>query len=54
MSDDTSNKDRTRRNWLYRVGRVAGKQFQPNAPGREVARRAGGALIRRSLWRFLR
>lgn len=43
-----------RRRRFYAIGRAAGRQFRPGAPGREAARRFGGTLLRRGLFRLLR
>ena len=59
MTDDDRNVDpagegKERRQFLYRIGQTAGQSFRKGGPGREAAKRVGGAVIRRGLWRFLR
>lgn len=49
MTDDDKRRER-----MYRLGRAAGRQFRPGAPGREAVRRLGGSLLRRGLFRLLR
>lgn len=49
MTDDDKRQHR-----MYRLGRAAGKQFRRGGPGREAARRMGGTLLRRGLFRLLR
>jgi len=39
---------------MYKLGRLAGRQFRKGGPGREHARRLGGNLLRRGLARLLR
>lgn len=39
---------------FYAIGRAAGRQFRKGGPGRRVAGRLGGTLLRRGLFRLLR
>lgn len=43
-----------RRKRFYALGRAAGRQFRPGGPGRQAARRVGGSLLKRGLFRLLR
>ena len=52
MSSDKTSEQRRRR--MYAIGRAAGRQFRPGGPGRQVAKRVGGSLLRRGLWRLIR
>ena len=52
--EDHPKSDKERRKLLYRVGKATGKQFRKDGAGRQIAKRVGGAVIRRGLFRFLR
>ena len=46
--------DDKRRQRMHAIGRAAGRQFRKGAPGREAAKRVGGNMLRRGLWRLIR
>lgn len=54
MADEDPEKTQARQRMFYRVGRAAGKQFRKGGAGRQVARRVGGSILKRGLWKFLR
>ena len=43
-----------RRKKAYAIGRAAGKHFRQGGAGREAAKRVGGNLQRRGIWRLIR
>lgn len=46
--------DDKRRRRMHAIGRTVGKQFRKGGPGREAAKRVGGNVARRGLWKLLR
>ncbi len=54
MTEEDPRKAQARHRLFYRLGRAAGKQFRKGGAGRQVARRVGGSVLKRGLWRFLR
>lgn len=53
MSTEDQPDDKRRRR-MYAIGRTVGRQFRRGGPGREAAKRVGGNVARRGLWKFLR
>lgn len=54
MADKDPGKSQARQRIFYRLGRAAGKQFRKGGAGRQVARRVGGSILKRGLWKFFR
>lgn len=54
MADEDPARAQARQRLFYRLGRAAGKQFRRGGAGRRVARRVGGSVLKRGLWKFLR